>query len=151
MVLSSLENTTVIALDDMDAIQGHPEWQKQFFIWLIYRKNTVIKLFCQSVACKALNFELRDLLSRLARAATFQLPTGSDRLDRPADFGIGITPSSLALWPAHHWLFAQWRSTPHRRDVGSVKRIAAIVFQHGTHPIKQSEQSQNSRCDEHHW
>lgn len=83
MVLSSLENTTVIALDDIDEIQGHPEWQEAVFHLINLSQEYGNKIiFASRLPVKALNFELRDLLSRLARAATFQLPTGSDKLDR---------------------------------------------------------------------
>lgn len=83
MVLSSLENTTVIALDDIEAIEGHYEWQEAIFHLINLSQeygNTMI--FAGRLPVKSLNFELRDLISRLARATTFQLPTGSDKLDR---------------------------------------------------------------------
>ena len=97
-----------------------------------YGNKIILPVVCLS---KSLNFELRDLLSRLARAATFSCQTGSDRLDRQL-----ILESVLRR---RHWHFdpriidylLNARSTPHRCDVGSVKRIAAIVFQHGTHPL----------------
>ena len=83
MVLSSLENMTVIALDDIDAIQGHRQRQEAVFHLINLSQefgNTLI--FASRLSVKSLDFELRDLLSRLSKATTFQLPSGSDKLDR---------------------------------------------------------------------
>ena len=100
LVLSSLENTNVIALDDIDEIQGHRQWQEAVFHLINLSQeygNTII--FASRLPVKDLNFELRDLVSRLARAPTFQLPTGSDKLDRQL-----ILESVLRR---RHWHFDQ--------------------------------------------
>lgn len=83
MVLSALESMNVIAIDDIDAIQGHSQWQEALFhlINLSYEYGNVL-IFAGRVPVNQLAFSLKDLLSRLAKSPTFQLPSGHDRKDR---------------------------------------------------------------------
>lgn len=83
MVLSALESMEVIALDDIDAIQGFVPWQEAIFHLINLSNeyhNTLI--FAARIPVNQLGFELKDLVSRLAKSPTFQLPSGHDRLDR---------------------------------------------------------------------
>lgn len=83
LVLSSLENMQVIAIDDIDSIEGNLAWQEAMFhlINLSYQYGNTL-IFASHKSVNQLNFELKDLVSRLAKSPTFQLPTGHDRLDR---------------------------------------------------------------------
>lgn len=83
IVLSSLESMDVIAIDDIDSIEGNFAWQEGIFhlINLSHEPGHTL-IFASHKPINQLNFELKDLLSRLAKSPTFQLPTGSDRLDR---------------------------------------------------------------------
>lgn len=84
-VLSSLETIEVIVLDDIDAIQDSREWQEALFhlINLSQELGNVL-VFASRLSVTQLDFSLRDLLSRLSKSPTFQLPSGSDRIDREA-------------------------------------------------------------------
>lgn len=85
MILSALENMDVIAIDDMEAIEGYANWQEAIF-HLINLSNEVgnILIFASRVPVSELQFSLQDLLSRLAKSANFVLPSGHDIVDRSA-------------------------------------------------------------------
>lgn len=82
-ILSSLESIEVIAMDDIDAINGNPQWQEAVFhlINLSNEYNNVL-IFASRMPVNQLDFSLKDLISRLSKAPTFQLPSGNDHLDR---------------------------------------------------------------------
>lgn len=82
-VLSALESMEVIALDDIDVIERSAQWQEAVFhlINLSSEFNNVL-IFASRVPVAGLDFGLKDLLSRLAKSPTFQLPLGNDRRDR---------------------------------------------------------------------
>lgn len=82
-VLSALESMSVIAVDDIDSIQGSHQWQEAIFhlINLSNEYDTVL-IFAGRLPVSQLDFSLKDLVSRLAKSPTFQLPSGSDLLDR---------------------------------------------------------------------
>lgn len=83
MILSSLENMQVIAIDDIDCVEGNLAWQEAIFhlINLSYEHGNTL-IFASHKPVVQLDFALKDLVSRLAKSPTFQLPTGHDRLDR---------------------------------------------------------------------
>ncbi len=84
-ILSSLERVEVIALDDIDVIQGNRQWQEALFHLInLSREFNNVLIFASRLPVSQLDFELRDLLSRLAKSPTFQLPSGSDVTDRAA-------------------------------------------------------------------
>lgn len=85
MVLMSVENMQVVALDDIDLLEFHKDWQEALFhlINRSYEQDRIL-IFSSHVPVNQLNFALRDLLSRLAKSPTFQLPTGQDERTREA-------------------------------------------------------------------
>ncbi len=84
-VLSSLENFDVIAIDDVQAIEGFPEWQEALF-HLINRSKEQNKqlIFASSKPANEMNFALFDLTTRLSQATTFRVPNGHLLSDRQA-------------------------------------------------------------------
>lgn len=123
MVLASVENMDMVAIDDIDAIQGYPEWQEAVF-HLINRhyENQHPIIFASRVAVNELDFSLSDLISRLAKAPTFELPSGRDRDDRAM-----ILQSVLAR---RHWQFDE-RITTYLLDEGPLQVGAMLaVLEH---------------------
>ena len=84
-VLSSLENFSLIAIDDLEVIEQNSQWQEALF-HLINRSREGQRqlLFAANKPASELPFELRDLLTRLAQAPSFKVPTGHDFADREA-------------------------------------------------------------------
>lgn len=84
-ILLSVENMEVVAIDDIDILQSHKDWQEALFhlINRSYEQNRIL-IFSSHVAVNQLGFSLRDLLSRLAKSPTFQLPSGQDQHTREA-------------------------------------------------------------------
>ena len=123
MVLASVENMDMVAIDDIDAIQGYPDWQEAVF-HLINRhyENQHPIIFASRVSVNALDFSLSDLVSRLAKAPTFELPSGRDREDRAM-----ILQSILAR---RHWHFDE-RITTYLLDEGPLQVGAMLaVLEH---------------------
>lgn len=119
-VLLSVENMDVVAIDDLDLLEHHKEWQEALF-HLINRsyEHDRILIFSSHVAVNQLNFTLRDLISRLAKSPTFQLPSGQDIATREAVL--------LTVLQRRNWHFEQsildylLLEGPHR--VGSMLEI----------------------------
>lgn len=84
-VLSSLETFDLIAIDDLEVLEGNSQWQEALF-HLINRSREGQRqlLFAASVPASDLPFKLTDLLTRLAQAPTFKMPSGDDIADRKA-------------------------------------------------------------------
>ncbi len=83
MVLSSLESMEVIAIDDVDVIEGYLHWQEAVFHLInLSQEYGNILIFTSRLPVNQLKFDLQDLVSRLAKATTFQLPSGNDKTDR---------------------------------------------------------------------
>lgn len=83
LMLSSLERMAVIAIDDMDVIQGHSQWQEAIFHLInLSQEHDTVLIFASRIPVNQLDFSLKDLISRLSKATTFQLPSGHDRQDR---------------------------------------------------------------------
>jgi len=84
-VLSSLENFSLIAIDDLEVIEQNSQWQEALF-HLINRSREGQRqlLFAANKPASELPFQLRDLLTRLAQAPSFKVPTGHDFADREA-------------------------------------------------------------------
>lgn len=84
-VLSSLESFDLIAIDDVDAIVGHEQWQEALF-HLINRSHEGQRrlLFAADRPTNQLFFSLRDLKTRLAQAPSFKVPDGHNLADRKA-------------------------------------------------------------------
>ncbi|ELA08044.1 putative DnaA family protein [Moraxella macacae 0408225] len=83
MVLNALESMEVIAIDDIDSVEGYDYWQEAIF-HLINLSNEYghTLIFTSRKPVGQLDFKLKDLVSRLAKSATFQLPSGANRQDR---------------------------------------------------------------------
>ena len=84
-VLSSLENFDLIAIDDLEVLEQSSQWQEALF-HLINRSREGQRqlLFAANKPAGDLPFQLRDLLTRLAQAPAFKVPTGHDLADRQA-------------------------------------------------------------------
>lgn len=84
-VLASLESFDLVALDDLEAIHSRRDWQEAIF-HLINRsfEGEGQWMFAAKTQASALPFELKDLVTRLERAAAFKVPEGQDKADRKA-------------------------------------------------------------------
>lgn len=84
-VLSSLETFDVIAIDDIDAIEGNREWQEALF-HLINRSKELGKqlIFAADKPADGMPFVFKDLTTRLSQATTFRVPDGHNIEDRQA-------------------------------------------------------------------
>lgn len=86
-VVGGLEIMDVIAIDDIDAIEGQPIWQEAIF-HLINRSrerdvdDQALLVFASRRAYGQIDFSLQDLKSRLAKSLMVSLPTGNERSDR---------------------------------------------------------------------
>lgn len=118
LILNALESMQVIAMDDIDSIEGNVAWQEAIFhlINLSYQYGNTL-IFASHKPVNQLDFELKDLVSRLAKSPTFQLPTGHDRLDRQY-----ILQSVLKR---RNWHFDS-RITEHLLDKGP-SRVGAML------------------------
>lgn len=84
-VLASLEHFDVIAIDDVDAIVGYRMWQEGIFHLFNRSKEEQKRLiFSSRVPANELDFELRDIMTRLAQAPSFKVPDGENIADREA-------------------------------------------------------------------
>jgi len=83
--LAALESFDLVALDDLEAVRGVAHWQEAIF-HLINRSadGQGQLIFASRMPAAELNLELRDLMSRLAQAASFSLPNGDHFEDRRA-------------------------------------------------------------------
>lgn len=81
----ALEQFDLVALDDIDAISGVPNWQKAIF-HLINNSHAEggQLIFSSRFAPMELRLELPDLQSRLTQAVNVKLPSGSLYADRYA-------------------------------------------------------------------
>lgn len=85
IILSSLENIEIIAIDDIDLIKGHIHWQKAIFHLInLSIEYGHILIFASRQPVNELDFEFMDLTSRLAKATAFPVPSGNDKADREA-------------------------------------------------------------------
>lgn len=74
-ILSALEMYDLIAIDDLQVIIGHKEWEEAIFH--LYNRGLAGDcqlIFTSNVAISALTFELKDLKSRIAQSPSFLLP-----------------------------------------------------------------------------
>lgn len=79
--LADLERCDAVALDDVDALSGHPEAEFALFDLcnrMLDRPGPSLLLFAAGSAPLACGFRLPDLASRLAAATVFRLPTLDD-------------------------------------------------------------------------
>lgn len=84
-ILSSLENFDLIAIDDLDIIQGNREWQEALFHLINRsREGRSQLIFASHNPVNDLTFQLTDLLTRLAQAPSFKVPSGFQLEDRKA-------------------------------------------------------------------
>lgn len=98
--LQNLENHTLIALDDLEAITGLPEWQEALFHLLNRAQEHHTRIIMTAgVPPGQLGFTLPDLVSRLKQAACFQTPTGEDVSDREAVLRAALGRRELMLDP----------------------------------------------------
>lgn len=83
--LLSLENFNLIALDDMQDIVGHTDWQEALFHLINRSSEGKCQLvFACDTSIDQLNLTLKDLTSRIAQAPSFRLPEGNLIEDRKA-------------------------------------------------------------------
>ena len=84
-VLSSLENFSLIAIDDLEVLEQSSQWQEALF-HLINRSREGQRqlLFASNKPATELPFQLTDLLTRLAQSPSFKVPNGHDLADRQA-------------------------------------------------------------------
>ncbi|OPH35108.1 DnaA ATPase domain-containing protein [Moraxella atlantae] len=121
-VVGGLEHMDMIAIDDIDAIEGHAGWQEAIF-HLINRSRErsqdaqVLLAFASRKPFGQLDFGLQDLKSRLAKSLLVALPTGSDRSDRALIL--------QAVLKRRNWQFDP-RITDYLLDEGP-KRIGAML------------------------
>ena len=80
--ITSLEFYELVALDDIDAISGVPQWQKAVFHLINNHEGQLV--FSSRVAPIELKLELPDLQSRLTQAVSVKVPNGSSYADRQA-------------------------------------------------------------------
>ena len=80
--ITSLEFYELVALDDIDAISGVPQWQKAVFHLMNNHEGQLV--FSSRVAPIELKLELPDLQSRLTQAVSVKVPNGSSYADRQA-------------------------------------------------------------------
>ena len=74
-VLAGAESARVIALDDVDATQGHPQWQEALFgLFNLSQESGSCLLVTASKAPQQLAGSLPDLRSRLSSLPVFQVP-----------------------------------------------------------------------------
>lgn len=98
--LECFENFTLIALDDVDAIKGHPEWQQTLFNLLSKaKKNQTRILLTARIAPVELKLELAILNSQLSKAVFFHIPNGQDEVDRHAILLAALGRRDLSLDP----------------------------------------------------
>ena len=74
-VLSGAESARVVALDDIDAMDGHPQWQEALFgLFNLCQESGSRLLVTASKAPQQLLGALPDLRSRLSSLPVFQIP-----------------------------------------------------------------------------
>ena len=84
-LLESLENFTLIALDDIEVINGHEEWQQALFNLLSRAKISQTRILLAARTSPAdLGLQLLSLNSQLSKAVFFHIPNGKDEADRHA-------------------------------------------------------------------
>ena len=84
-VLSSLENFSLLAIDDLEVLEQSSQWQEALF-HLINRSREGQRqlIFASNQPAAELPFQLTDLLTRLAQSPSFKVPNGHDLADRQA-------------------------------------------------------------------
>lgn len=83
--ITALERYDLVALDDIEAINGVKHWQKAVFHLINYNNQEGGQLvFSSRYAPMELKLELPDLQSRLTQAVSVKLPNGSLFADRQA-------------------------------------------------------------------
>lgn len=83
--ITALERYDLVALDDIEAINGVKHWQKAVFHLINYNNQEGGQLvFSSRYAPIELKLELPDLQSRLTQAVSVKLPNGSLFADRQA-------------------------------------------------------------------
>ena len=98
--LESLEHYDLIALDDIEVIQGFIEWQEALFHLLNRATTSETKiLLAARLRPSALGLHLADLVSRLNQAACFCIPNGEDSHDREALLLAALGRRNLNLEP----------------------------------------------------
>lgn len=83
--LAALEAFQLVALDDLEVIEGALIWQKAIFNLLNRSASGQTQLiFASRQPAAQLTLQLPDLRSRLGQAASFPIPDGEDAADREA-------------------------------------------------------------------
>ena len=76
-LLESLENFTLIALDDVEVINGHEDWQQALFNLLSRAKISQTRILLAARTSPAdLGLQLLSLNSQLSKAVFFHIPNG---------------------------------------------------------------------------
>lgn len=98
--LQNLENYRLLALDDLDALRGLPEWQEALFhLWNRMQLQGTAILLSARAAPRDLGLQLPDLLSRINQAACYRVPDGSSLEDREAVLRAALGRRDLNLDP----------------------------------------------------
>ena len=83
--LSALEYFDLVALDDLEVIQGNAPWEEAVFHLLNRSEHGEVKLiFASRVPPHELKLQLPDLASRFYQAGVYQMPAELQRADREA-------------------------------------------------------------------
>jgi DnaA family protein len=96
-ILADLEHVDLLAIDDMHAIAGQPEWERPLFVILnAFLNRSGALLLGASVPATQCGFAIADLESRGAGAVTYRLtPLGDE--ERAAALQLHAAARGLAL------------------------------------------------------
>ena len=83
--LAALEFFDLVALDDLEVIQGNPAWEEAIFHLINRSMQGEVKLiFASRLPPQGLSLKLPDLASRLLQATVFRMPETLQQADRQA-------------------------------------------------------------------
>ena len=98
-ILQSIETLKLVCLDDLQAVLGQAEWERELFhLFNRARDNHCRLLVSADAAPRALEVDLADLRSRLGWGIVYRLPTVTDEqrqqliIFRAARRGLSLAP-----------------------------------------------------------
>lgn len=98
--LECFENFTLIALDDIEVIDSHEDWQQALFNLLSRaKKNQTRILLAARMSPAELGLQLPSLTAQLSKAVFFHIPNGKDEADRHAILLAALSRRDLHLEP----------------------------------------------------
>lgn len=125
-VLASLEHSPLVALDNLDAVAGHTDWEEALFNFL-NRKMLLGEAVLVSLAVPPAQagFALPDLVSRLGQGLTFALQAPSDEhKGRILAWRAGLRGMALEESVASYIL------THYSRDIGELMDLLERIDQY---------------------